>query len=146
MRQSLFNGDNNPPKGKLSFRSNTHQRYENGTPVLVEQINCNREIIIEKNISGDIGYTVSINNPDGIPGTWGATPMGGKKMKIVSVTSNKIEMRGYGYDTMAVAMGIPMDAASFENYGITLYHDGQDITRCILHKIANNVDIDYYNK
>ncbi len=143
---SLLDGSNNPPKDKLVFHSNTHQRYEHGQPVRGEQIGCHRDVIIEKNISGGIGYTISVQNPDAIPGSWGATPMGTKPMKIESVSNDRIEMHGYGYDSTALAMGIPMCDATFENYGMTVYHDGKDITHCVIHLIERNVDIDYYVK
>lgn len=143
---SLINGENNPASGECIFNSNTHQRYEQGKPVRGEQVGCHRDVVIEKNISGGIGYSVSVNNPDAMPGSWGATPMGTKPMKIISISTGKIEMRGYGYDRMAVVMGIPMEAATFENYGMTVFHDGQNITHCVIHMIERNVDIDYYVK
>ena len=144
--ESLLQGDNNPSSGSVVFNSNTHQRYEQGTPVRGEQLGCYRNVVIEKNISGGIGYSVSVTNPDAIPGSWGATPMGTKPMKIISVLPGKIIMHGYGYDKTAVAMGIPISAATFENYGMTIYHNSQNITRCVIHMIERNVDIDYYIK
>ena len=143
---ALLSNDNNPLHGKLVFNSNTHQRYEQGEPTRGEQVGCHRDVVIEKNISGGIGYSVTINNPDAMPGTWGATPMGTKPMKIISSTSGKIVLRGYGYDRTAVALGIPMSAATFENYGMTVYHNGQNITHCVIHMIERGVDIDYYIK
>lgn len=142
--QSLLDGNNNPPSGATIFHSNTHQRYEHGEPTRGEQIGCCRDVVIEKNISGGIGYSVSINNPDAIPGSWGASPMSTKPMKVVSAAAGKIEMRGYGYDKTAVAVGIPMNDATFENYGMTIFHNGEDIIHCIIHMIERNVDIDYY--
>ncbi len=143
---ALAKGSNNPPSEQLIFHSNTHQRYEFGEPVRGEQVGCNRNVVIEKNISGGIGYSVTINNPDAIPNSWGATPMGTKPMKIVSALTDKIEMQGYGYDKTAVMMGVPMSDASFENYAMTIYHNGQNITHCIIHLTERNVDIDYYVK
>lgn len=144
--QSLLDGDNNPPSGSYIFHSNVHQRYENGCPVRGEQLGCNRDVVIEKNISGGIGYSVTVNNPDAIAGSWGSTPMGTKPMKVISTSNNKIELRGYGYDMNAVSMGIPKSDASFENYGMTVNYEGRDITNCVLHMIERNVDIDYYIK
>ena len=92
--QTLLQGNNNPSSGSVVFNSNTHQRYEQGQPVRGEQIGCNRNIVIEKNISGGVGYSVSVHNPDAIPGSWGATPMGTKPMMITSATTSKIEMLG----------------------------------------------------
>lgn len=143
---SLLEGSNNPPAGKTVFHSNTHQRYENGTPTLGEQVGCHRDVVIEKNISGGSGYTVSVENPDAMPGSWGATPMGTKPMKVLATEKGKIELRGYGYDKTAVSMGIPMSDATFENYGMTIFHNGHDITHCVIHMIERNVDIDYYVK
>ncbi|MBP5541504.1 MAG: hypothetical protein J6X88_07655 [Bacteroidales bacterium] len=144
--ESLKNQENNPSEGKVVFHSNTHQRYEGGIPVRGEQIGCRRDIVVEKNISGGIGFSVSISNPDAMPGSWGATPMGTKPMKIVSATRETVELKGYGYDKTAVMMGIPMSAATFENYGMTIFHDGQEIQHCIIHMLDRNVDIDYYRK
>lgn len=144
--QSILQGDNNPSSGSVVFNSNTHQRYEQGQPVRGEQFGCRRNVVIEKNISGGIGYSVSVQNPDAIPGSWEATPMSTKPMRITSVSADKIEMRGYGYDRTAVLMGIPMSAATFENYGMTIFHNGQNITHCIIHMIERDVDIDYYIK
>ena len=144
--QSLLNGDNNPPIGQLVFHSNTHQRYENEVPVKGEQTGCNRDVVIEKNISGGIGYTVSVRNPDALPGSWGATPMGAKPMKIISFDLDTITLRGYGYDKTAVAMGIPMSAATFEDYGLTIHLKDGTITHCVIHMLERSVDIDYYVK
>lgn len=143
---SLLNGNNNPPEGNVTFHSNTHQRYEGGEPTRGEQVGCRRDVVIEKNISGGIGYSVTVNNPDAIPGSWGATPMGTKPMKIISTSNGKVEMRGYGYDRTAVAMGIPMSDATFENYGMTIYNNGTSITHCVIHMFERDVDIDYYIK
>ena len=143
---ALVDGDNNPPSGSYIFHSNVHQRYENGIPVKGEQLGCNRDVVIEKNVSGGIGYSVTVNNPDAIAGSWGATPMGTKPMKIISVYDDEIELRGYGYDVNAVSMGIPKKDVSFENYGMTIHYDGHNITQCVIHMIERNVDIDYYIK
>lgn len=144
--QNLINGNNNPSDSSFTFHSNTHQRYENDCPVRGEQIGCNRDVVIEKNISGGIGYSVTIKNPDVADG-WAATPMGTKPMKVISAFDNEVELRGYGYDKFAYeTLGVPMSDATFENYGMTVYHDGENITHCVLHLIERDVDIDYYNK
>lgn len=145
--QNLISGNNNPTEGSFVFHSNTHQRYENDCPVRGEQKGCNRDVVIEKNISGSIGYSVTVKNPDAIKGSWGATPMGTKPMKVISVSDDEIESRGYGYDKFAYeTLGAPMSDATFENYGMTIYHDGEAITPCVLHMIERDVDIDYYVK
>ena len=143
---ALISNNNNPTDGIYVFHSNTHQRFENGIPVRGEQVGCNRDVVIEKNISGGIGYSVTIKNPDAIPGSWGATPMGTKPMIISSVSPGKVEMHGYGYDKFAVSLGVPMSDATFENYAITIFYNSQNITHCIIHMLERDVDIDYYIK
>ena len=144
--RALISNNNNPLEGICVFHSNTHQRYENGKPVRGEQVGCNRDVVIEKNISGGIGFSVTIKNPDAAHGSWGATPMGTKPMRITSVSSEKVEMHGYGYDKFAVSLGVPMSDATFENYAMTIFHNGQNITHCIIHMMDRDIDIDYYIK
>lgn len=141
----ILKGSNNPPLGELKFSSNTHQRYENGNPVKGEQRGCNRDIIITRNISGNIGYSVKILNSDSQNSFFGVT-MSTKPMKIVDYSDKIVHMRGYGYDNNAVAMGIPPREASFEDYGLSIYHDGNEIEKCVLHMFDRNVDIEYYNR
>lgn len=142
---NLLSGSNSPTKGEYIFHSNTHQRYENGNPVKGEQVGCNRDVVIEKNISGNVGYSVKIVVPNA-EGSFFGTPMSTKPMKIERTTSRTIELRGYGYDRNAVSMGVPMSDASFESYGMTLYHNGSEIQKCTLHMFDRNVDIEYYIK
>ena len=72
--------------------------------------------------------------------------MSTKPMKIVDYSDKIVHMRGYGYDNNAVAMGIPPREASFEDYGLSIYHDGNEIEKCVLHMFDRNVDIEYYNR
>lgn len=139
--QGLIKGDNNPQRGSFIFHSNIQQRYENKHKVA--EASFNRDVIVEKNISGEIGYSVSIKNPDVAENSWGATPMGTKPMKIISVEDSKIVLKGYGYDKCAYAFGASLNDASFENYGLTIYHNGETVIHCILHMIDRKVDIDY---
>lgn len=140
----ILKGSNNPSLGELKFSSNTHQRYENGNPIKEAQHGCNRDIIITHNISGNIGYSVKILNSDSQNSFLGET-MSSKPMKIVEHSDNIIHMRGYGYDNNAIAMGISLKEASFENYGLSIYHDGIEIKKCVIHMFDRNVDIEYYN-
>lgn len=94
-----------------------------------------RILRIEKNISGNIGYTISIN-----------PSMSPKPMKIISVENNYIHLQGYGYDRNAVMLGIPIEVANFSYYGITLLTKGGQIEECILYLLDRNIDIEYYNK
>ena len=63
---SLIQGNNNSSNGSVVFHSNTHQRYEFGTAVRGEQSGCRRDVVIENNISGGIGFSVTVKNPDAI--------------------------------------------------------------------------------
>lgn len=141
----MLKGSNNPPMGELKFSSNTHQRYEKSNPVKGEQRNCHRDIIITRNISGNIGYSVKIMNADAPNSFFGVT-MSTKPMKVVESSNGIVHMRGYGYDNNAVAMGISPREASFEDYGLSIYHNGNEIVKCVLHMFDRNVDIEYYNR
>lgn len=143
--ESLIKGTNSPNNGELVFHSNVHQRYENNMPVRGEQIGCHRDVKIEKNISGNEGYSVTIINADATNSFFSLT-MGTKPMKIVNVYANRVELEGYGYDMSALSIGIPRSDASFANYAMTIYFNGDVISHCILHMLDRNVDIDYYVK
>ena len=69
--------------------------------------------------------------------------MAPKRMKIVNVNDNIVELRGYGYDENALAMGAPLEAASFENYGVILMVEGDEIVRAQLNMFDRNVSIVY---
>ena len=130
--RDLLRGSNNPCCGSVEVTFAYHQRYENGNAVLGEQ-HHQRTLRIEKNISGNIGYTVSIN-----------PSMGPKRMKIIGVNDDTVELRGYGYDENAVMMGIPRNMASFESYALSLRVSNHAIVECTLHLLDRNVDIRYY--
>ena len=55
--------------------------------------------------------------------------MSPKRMKIVNKQENIIEFRGYGYDENALAIGAPMKAASYANYGVVLLLKNNKIER-----------------
>ena len=58
--------------------------------------------------------------------------MAPKRMKIVNVEGNIVELRGYGYDENALAIGAPLQAASFENYGVVVMIEDDSIVRAQL--------------
>ena len=66
-----------------------------------------------------------------------------KRMKIVNVEDNIVELRGYGYDENALSMGAPLQAASFENYGIIVMIEKSTITRMQLNMFDRNISIVY---
>ena len=127
---SIIKGDNNPPSGKIVYDSSDHVRFQNGQDVSGHNYNCHRRITIEKNIEGAEGYTVTMYNMDGMHPLWqNNVQMAPKRMKIVNVDRNIVELRGYGYDENALAMGAPLEAASFENYGIAIMIENDAIVR-----------------
>jgi hypothetical protein len=71
--KDLLNGSNSPCSGNIEITFDYHQRYENNIAVMGEQ-EYKRILRIEKDISGNIGYTISIN-----------PSMSPKPMKIISV-------------------------------------------------------------
>ena len=142
--QHLINGNNYPPAGKVSFDSSDHIRFQNGQDVSGHNYGCNRRLVIEKNIEGSEGYTVTMYNMDGIHPIWkDNVQMAPKQMKIINVDGNIIELRGYGYDKNAVAMGAPLEAASFADYGIVLMIEHNNIVRAQLNMYDRNISIVY---
>ena len=141
---SIIKGDNNPPCGKIVFDSSDHVRFQNGQNVSGHNYGCNRRLVIENNIQGDEGYTVTMYNLDGVHPFWqNNVQMAPKRMKIVNVDRNIVELRGYGYDENALAMGAPVEAASFENYGIVVMIENDAIVRAQLNMYDRNVSIVY---
>ena len=141
---SIIKGDNNPPSGKIVFDSSDHVRFQNGQDVSGHNYNCHRRITIEKNIEGAEGYTVTMYNMDGMHPLWqNNVQMAPKRMRIVNVDRNIVELRGYGYDENALAMGAPLEAASFENYGIAIMIENDAIVRAQLNMYDRNVSIVY---
>lgn len=130
---SIIKGDNNPPSGKIVFDSSDHVRFQNGQDVSGHNYNCHRRITIEKNIEGAEGYTVTMYN----------IQMSPKRMKIVNKQENIIEFRGYGYDENALAIGAPMEAASFANYGLVIMIEDNSIVRAQLNMYDRNISIVY---
>ena len=63
--QDLISGSNYPSSGSYEFKSSDHIRYQNGMDVSGHNYNCHRTVKIEKNISGNKGYTVTVFNDDG---------------------------------------------------------------------------------
>ena len=129
----LLQGDNNPLDGSVCFDSSDHVRFKN-----------NRRLVIEKNIQDGEGYTVTLYNLDGIHPLWkDNVQMAPKRMKIVGIEGNIVELRGYGYDENALAMGVPLEVASFENYGVLVMIENNEILRAQLNMFDRNISIVY---
>lgn len=140
----ILAGNNNPPQGSICFDSSDHVRSQNGQNVSGHNYGCNRRFVIEKNIQSDEGYTVSIYNMDGLHPLWqNNVQMAPKRMRIIGINKNIVELRGYGYDENALAMGAPLEAASFENYGIVLMIENDEIVRIQLNMFDRNISIVY---
>lgn len=144
MIQHLLQGSNTPPQGQLIFDSSDHIRFQNGQNVSGHNYGCHRRLVIEKNIQGGEGYTVTMYNMDGLHPVWqNNVQMAPKRMRIVNVEGNVVELRGVGYDERAVAMGAPISMATFEDYGVVILIENGEITRAQLNMFDRNVCIVY---
>ena len=139
----LLEGNNQPSDGQVVFDSSDHVRFQNGQNVSGHNYGCNRRLVIEKNIQGGKGYTISMYNMDGMHPLWQNNIQMAPKRKIVNVDGNIVDLRGYGYDENALAMGAPLETASFENYGVVLMIEDGKIVRAQLNMFDRNVSIVY---
>lgn len=131
----LIEGNNYPPEGKVFFDSSDHIRFQNGQNVSGHNYGCNRRFVIEKNIEGGEGYTVTMYNLDGLHPTWqNNIQMAPKRMRIISVDGNVVELRGYGVDMLG---------SSFSDYGVVLLIDNKAISRIQLNMFDRNICIVY---
>jgi len=144
MIDDILKGNNYPSEGKVIFDSSDHIRFQNGKDVSGHNYGCNRRFVIEKNIEGNEGYTVTMYNLDGNHPLWKDNiQMAPKRMHIVSANDNIVELRGYGYDENALIMGAPLSDASFANYGIVLLIEDTEIKRIQLNMYDRNISIVY---
>lgn len=142
--QNLIEGNNYPPDGYVKFDSSDHIRFQNGKNVSGHNYGCNRRFVIEKNIEGGEGYSVTIYNLDGLHPLWKDNiQMAPKRMRIVSINDNIVELRGYGYDENALAMGASLSDASFASYGIVLLIEDSTIYRIQLNMYDRGISIVY---
>ena len=95
---SLKTGNNNPPEGSITFTSSDHIRFQDGQDVSGHNYGANRRIVIEKDIEGGEGYTVTMYNLDGIHPLWqNNVQMAPKRMRIINVDNSIVQLRGYGF-------------------------------------------------
>lgn len=142
--QYLIEGDNYPPVGYAFFDSSDHIRFQSGKDVSGHNLGCNRRFVIEKNIEGGEGYTVTMYNLDGLHPLWKDNiQMAPKRMRIVSTSENIVELRGYGYDENALALGVPLADASFACYGVALLIENNAIKRIQLNIYDRDISIVY---
>lgn len=141
---SLLQGDNNPSEGQITFDSSDHIRFQNGQNVSGHNMGCHRRFVIERNIEGNQGYTITLYNMDGMHPLWqNNIQMAPKQMKIENVENNVVALRGFGFDQNALTMGAPLEMASYSNYGILLLIDNDSINRVQLNMYDRNVSIIY---
>lgn len=104
---------------------------------------CSRTITVEKNrtgcrgyniIPGD-GYIVKIFNDD-----LGKPNMSDKPMRLISQSTNKVELKGYILEAMGPFGWIDVD---YSVYGLTVYYNNGYISKCILHLFDRGVDLEY---
>ena len=140
----LITGNNSPCNGSWEFKSSGHIRFQKGHEVS-NSAGCHRTVKVEKNVSGNRGYTVTVYNDDGVHPLWGTNvQMSPKPMEVVSRKDNQIVLRGYGYDQEALSFGVSREDASFADYGMTLVLNDNQVEKCILHMYDRSVDIEYY--
>ena len=131
----IVQGNNNPSEGSTYFDSSDHIRFQNGQNVSGHNYGCNRRLVIEKNIEGGEGYTVTMYNLDGVHPLWqNNIQMAPKRMRVVAVNDNIVELRGYGFDMMG---------ASFADYGVSLLIENNVISRVQLNMYDRNISIVY---
>ena len=111
----------------ITFVSRTDKIFPDTTMVVIV------DSLSKKNIQGEEGYTVTCIILMGFIHFWkNNVQMAPKRMKIVNVEGNIVELRGYGYDENALAIGAPLQAASFENYGVVVMIEDDSIVRAQL--------------
>jgi len=121
----------------IIFKSPGQLRYEGKQLVSSALEGASRVIKVEPNING-YGVLVSIFNAEGKHPYWGDNlQMAPKQMKIIEQTNNKIILKGFGFDVMG---------ASFEDYGLTINFENNEIADCILHLHDRCIDIKYLSK
>ena len=133
---TLLKGNNNPQDGFFYvFDSSDHIRFQNGKDVSGHNYGAHRRIVIEKNIEGGEGYTVTMYNMDGVHPLWqDNVQMSPKRMRIESVYDNIVDMRGYGYDSLG---------GLFSDYGVVLLIDNNEVSRVQLNMFDRNISIVY---
>lgn len=127
----------------FTFRSNSHQRYENNSPVRGLQ-NCSRTISVVENTNGcpgykleaGKGYIVKIFNDD-----QGKPNMSDKPMIVVGKTDSCVELRGFNIEAITPFGWQEVD---YSDYGLKVWFVNGTISRCVLYMFDRNIRIEYY--
>lgn len=131
-----------PTMEPFVFKSDCHQRFENGSEVMGLQ-QCIRTVSVEKNTNGcrgyklnpGDGYIVKVFNDD-----LGKPNMSDKPMRIVSKTADKVELRGFPIEAQTPFGWQEVD---YRDYGFTVYYTNGKVSKCVLHMFDRNVDLEY---
>lgn len=126
----------------FTFKSNSHQRYENDIPVKGLQ-ECLRTVSVVKNTSGcpgyllepGIGYIVKIYNDD-----LGKPNMSDKPMKVVRKSNTSIELRGF---PIKAQTPFGWQEVDYADYGLIVYYNNGAVDKCVLHMYDRNTRIEY---
>lgn len=124
------------------FKSDCHQRYEHGQPVMGLQ-KCGRTVRVQENTDGcqgyrlppGIGYIVSVYNDD-----LGKPNMSDKPMKVVRKTDACIELRGFPIEAMSPFGWQEVD---YRDYGFVVYYNRGKVEKCVLHMYDRDTRIEY---
>lgn len=134
--QALYSGSNQPPTGRLVFVSPMHARFR-GETLVGPPAEAVRHVVIEKNISGGAGYTVSVENSEGVHPLFGSNlQMSHKPMRVVEKDEDTVLLRGYGTDAFGV---------SFEDYAIVLNYDEGNLLSVSLLMLDRDTRILYFS-
>lgn len=127
----------------LTLISHSHQRYQNGVPVMGLQV-CNRAIIVQNKkfseifngmkVSPSEGFLVRMINMD-----INKDQMMPKLMTMVSDTGNSILLKGVSLEVMGT---IP-PATNHKDYGLKLVLKDRNVVKCILYMYDRNTQIEY---
>lgn len=131
-----------PTMEPFVFKSDCHQRFENGSEVMGLQ-QCIRTVSVEKNTNGcrgyklnpGDGYIVKVFNDD-----LGKPNMSDKPMRIVSKTVDKVELRGFPVEAQTPFGWQEVD---YRDYGFTVYYSNGKVSKCVLHMFDRNIDLEY---
>ncbi len=126
----------------FTFKSQSHQRYENHIPVRGLQ-ECRRTISVVRNTDGcpgyklqpGVGYIVKITNDD-----LGIQQMSDKPMTVVRKTDNMVELRGFPIEAKAPWGWQEVD---YRDYGLIVYYNNGQVDKCVFHMYDRDVFIEY---
>jgi len=125
--------ENDDDIGRINFVSSDHVRFEHGQEVSGHNRGANRALEIKHE---DDRYLVTVFNLDGEHPLWGDNvQLGTKPMRVVRKDPQKIELRGFGVDSLG---------SSFVPFGITLRVANEEVASIDLHLHDRGVMIRYF--